>query len=80
RLQIDRYFGATFALNVSPFKNIDDLVKQMRKVMSDIGMTEGFDVGLEMSVINSAISMMLDVMNPGVKLSLLGISAGDISV
>lgn len=33
-----------------------------------------------MSGINSAISMMLDVMNHGGKLSLLGISAGDISV
>ncbi|APD50141.1 L-threonine 3-dehydrogenase [Francisella hispaniensis] len=80
RLQMARDFGATVALNVAPFKNQDDLVKQMRKVMSEIGMTEGFDVGLEMSGINSAISMMLDVMNHGGKLSLLGISAGDISV
>lgn len=38
----------------------------MRKIISGIGMTEGFDVGLEMSGINSAISMMLEVMNHGV--------------
>ncbi|MDE4978350.1 zinc-binding dehydrogenase, partial [Francisella tularensis subsp. holarctica] len=63
RLQMSRDFGATVALNVAPFKNQDELVKHMRKVMSDIGMTAGFDVGLEMSGINSAISMMLDVMN-----------------
>ncbi|MDE4963657.1 L-threonine 3-dehydrogenase, partial [Francisella tularensis subsp. holarctica] len=63
RLQMDRDLGATVALNVAPFKNQDELVKQMRNVMSDIGMTEGFYVGLEMSVINSAFSMMLDVIN-----------------
>ncbi|MDE4982616.1 zinc-binding dehydrogenase, partial [Francisella tularensis subsp. holarctica] len=76
-LQMDRDFGATVAFNVAPFKTHDELVKQLRKVMSDIGMTDGFDVGLEMSGINSAISRMLDVMNHGGKLSLLGISAGD---
>ena len=52
----------------------------MQRVMSDIGMSEGFDVGLEMSGINSAISMMLDVVNHGAKLSLLGIAAGNVSI
>lgn len=80
RLKKAEEFGATVALNVAPYKTQEELTKQMRKVMSDIGMSEGFDVGLEMSGINSAISMMLDVMNHGGKLSLLGIAAGDISI
>ena len=73
-------FGATIALNVVPFNNQQNLVKQMRRVMSNIGMTEGFDVGLEMSGNNSAILMMLDIMNHGGKLSLLGIAAGYVAV
>ncbi|ASG68478.1 L-threonine 3-dehydrogenase [Francisella halioticida] len=80
RLKKAEEFGATVALNVAPYKNQQELTIQMQKVMSDIGMSEGFDVGLEMSGINSAISMMLDVMNHGSKLSLLGIAAGDVSI
>lgn len=80
RLAKAKEFGATYALNVAPYKTQEELVSKMRDIMNDIGMTEGFDVGLEMSGINSAISMMLDVMNHGGKVSLLGISAGDISV
>ncbi|MDE5014759.1 L-threonine 3-dehydrogenase, partial [Francisella tularensis subsp. holarctica] len=68
-LQMARYFGATVALNVATIKNQDELVKQMRKFMSDIGMTEGIDVGLEIYGINSAISMILDVMNHCCKIS-----------
>lgn len=80
RLKKAKDFGATFVLNVAPYKKQEDLNTEMRKIISGIGMTEGFDVGLEMSGINSAISMMLEVMNHGGKLSLLGISASDISV
>lgn len=80
RIQMAKDFSTTVALNVAPFNNQQDLVKEMRRVMSDIGMTEGFDVGLEMSGNNSAISMMLDVINHGGKLSLLGIAAGDVAV
>lgn len=61
RLQMAKIFSAAVALNVALFNNQQDLVKEMRRVMSDIGMIEGFDVGLEMSGNNSAISMMLDI-------------------
>jgi threonine 3-dehydrogenase len=80
RLKKAEEFGATVALNVAPYKTQEELTTQMKKVMSDIGMSEGFDVGLEMSGVNSAISMMLDVMNHGAKLSLLGIASGNISI
>ena len=80
RLDMAKELGATYALNISKYKNKEDQVNVMRDIMSEIGMTEGFDVGLEMSGVNSAISMMLDVVNHGAKLSLLGISDVDVSV
>ncbi len=80
RLKKAKDFSATFVVNVAPYKTKDELSKEMRKVMTGIGMSEGFDLGLEMSGVNSAISMMLDTMNHGGKLSLLGISAGNVTV
>lgn len=80
RLKKATFLGATLTLNVAPYKTQKELAQQMRKIMTNIGMTEGFDVGLEMSGVNSAIAMMLDVMNHGGKLSLLGISAGNITI
>ena len=43
-------------------------------MMSEIGMTEGFDVGLEMSGAAVAMQQMIDVMNYGGKIAILGIS------
>ncbi|MGK5084560.1 L-threonine 3-dehydrogenase [Bdellovibrionota bacterium FG-1] len=42
-------------------------------VMKNLGMTEGFDVGLEMSGNSSAFSDMIGAMNHGGKVALLGI-------
>ena len=42
--------------------------------MADIGMSEGFDVGLEMSGSASAFRDMIDVMNNGGKIAILGIA------
>lgn len=80
RLKKAKDLGATIALNVATYKTQEKLVREMFKVMLDIGMNEGFDVGFEMSGINSAISMMLEVVKHGGKLSLLGISADDITI
>lgn len=80
RLKKAEEFGATVALNVAQYKTQEQLTTQMQQVISNIGMSEGFDVGLEMSGINSAISMMLNVVNHGAKLSLLGIAAGNVSI
>jgi len=46
----------------------------IRSIMEAIGMTEGFDVGLEMSGAASAFRDMIDVMNNGGKIAILGIS------
>jgi threonine 3-dehydrogenase len=48
--------------------------RDLRDVMIEIGMTEGFDVGLEMSGAAPAMRDMIDVMNNGGKIALLGIA------
>ncbi|MGE0355690.1 MAG: L-threonine 3-dehydrogenase [Burkholderiales bacterium] len=65
RLGLARKMGATRAVNVASGK--------LRDVMDALGMTEGFDVGLEMSGAPQAFTQMLEHMNHGGKIALLGI-------
>jgi threonine 3-dehydrogenase len=65
RLDLARKMGATRAVNVSR--------ESLRDVMADLHMAEGFDVGLEMSGVPSAFTSMLEAMNHGGKIALLGI-------
>jgi threonine 3-dehydrogenase len=69
RLDLARKLGATRAIN--PLK------VSLREVIDELGMTEGFDVGLEMSGAPSAFSDMLDAMNNGGRIGLLGIPPTD---
>ena len=48
--------------------------------MDRIGMTEGFDVGLEMSGASAAMQQMIARMNNGGKVALLGIAPTEFSV
>jgi threonine 3-dehydrogenase len=43
-------------------------------------MTEGFDVGLEMSGVRSAFQQMLSTMNHGGKIAMLGIPPGETAI
>lgn len=72
RLDLARKMGADAAVNVST----DDI----REVMKKQGLTEGFDVGLEMSGSGAAFSQMISVMRNGGKISLLGLGNAPISV
>ena len=65
RLDLARQMGATRAVNVSREK-LDDVVK-------DLGMEEGFDVGMEMSGNPQAFRDLLRTMNHGGSVALLGI-------
>ncbi len=65
RLDLAEKMGASRAVNVGR----DDL----KAVMDELGMTEGFDVGLEMSGAPAAFSSMLDTMNHGGRIAMLGI-------
>ena len=65
RLELARKMGATRAVNVAK-ENLTD-------VMSELGMKEGFDVGLEMSGNPKAFAQMIDLMEHGGRISLLGL-------
>lgn len=65
RLKLAQKMGATRTVNVSEEKLAD--------VQKQLGMTEGFDVGLEMSGSPIALKQMIDQMCHGGKISILGI-------
>ena len=65
RLELAKKMGASRAVNVTK-TNIKDTMK-------DLGMVEGFDVGLEMSGNMDAFRSMIDAMNHGGRVAILGI-------
>ncbi|MFI4956441.1 MAG: L-threonine 3-dehydrogenase [Gammaproteobacteria bacterium] len=65
RLALAKKMGATRVVNVQH--------QHLRDVMDELGMQEGFDVGLEMSGNPLAINSLFDHMNHGGKVALLGI-------
>jgi len=52
RLNLALQMGADYAVNVSDCKNVEEVNAKLHKKMTEIGMSEGFDVGLEMSGLN----------------------------
>lgn len=72
RLNIARKMGVTLAVNTKE--------TSLNDVMKKLGMTEGFDVGLEMSGNGSAFSQMLSVMNHGGRVAILGIFPENVSI
>lgn len=72
RLDLARKAGVTRAVNVSH--------EDLNKVMQELGMTEGFDVGLEMSGAPAAFRSLLGVMNHGGRIALLGIPPSEMSI
>ena len=72
RLELAEKMGATRAVNVG--------TTSLKEVMNELGMTEGFDVGLEMSGVPAAFRDMLDKMNNGGKVAMLGIPPTDVAV
>jgi threonine 3-dehydrogenase len=65
RLRLAEQMGASRA--------VDTRATPLTVVMSDLGMTEGFDVGLEMSGAPTALREMIATMNHGGRVALLGI-------
>jgi threonine 3-dehydrogenase len=59
---------------------VDARTEKLPEVMARIGMTEGFDVGLEMSGAAPAMRDMIATMNNGGKIALLGIAPADYAV
>jgi threonine 3-dehydrogenase len=72
RLDLAHKMGATRIVNVAR-ENLAD-------VMREIGMVEGFDVGLEVSGNAKAFRSMLDTMNHGGRVALLGIFPEEVAI
>ncbi len=71
RLGLARQMGATVALNVKTGPSLRDTLQQL-------GMKEGFDVGLEMSGNPAALREMIDHMCHGGKIAMLGIPTEEV--
>lgn len=72
RLERARVLGATRTVNVTR--------ETLSDVQRELGMTEGFDVGLEMSGNGKAFSDMLANMCHGGKIAMLGIPEGELAI
>ncbi|HOL73942.1 MAG TPA: L-threonine 3-dehydrogenase [Bryobacteraceae bacterium] len=72
RLELARKFGVTRAL--------DSRTQRVADVQKELGMLEGFDVGLEMSGNPAAFREMLANMCHGGKIAMLGIPPEDIAI
>ena len=72
RLNLARQMGATLAVNVRE--------RDLASVQAELGMQEGFDVGLEMSGSPQAVHDMIGALCHGGKIAMLGIPSGRIDV
>jgi threonine 3-dehydrogenase len=72
RLELARKMGATLAVNTAE--------TPLREVQKQLGMLEGFDVGLEMSGNGTAFRDMIDNMSHGGKIAVLGIPAKEVAL
>lgn len=72
RLELARTMGATKAINVGR--------DSVEETMQELGMSEGFDVGMEMSGVPAAFTSMLANMNHGGKIAMLGIPPSDMLI
>jgi threonine 3-dehydrogenase len=72
RLQLAQRMGAT--------RTVDVRTESLAEVASELGMKEGFDVGLEMSGSSKALDDMLSAMCHGGKIAMLGIPESDTAI
>ncbi len=66
--------------NLADVRPVNVATEDLRDVMAELGMREGFDVGLEMSGAGPAFTQMVDTMVMGGKIALLGIPGGETQV
>ena len=72
RLDLARKLGVTLGVDVRE--------TSLRDVQKQLGMTEGFDVGLEMSGNPAAFREMISNMSHGARIAMLGIPSGEMSI
>jgi len=72
RLDLAKKMGATRVVNVQK--------ENIKEVMRDLKMTEGFDIGLEMSGNITAFKQMIELMSHGGEMALLGILPNGVGI
>ncbi|WP_104042879.1 L-threonine 3-dehydrogenase [Arthrobacter sp. ZGTC412] len=72
RLDLARQLGADLAIDVS--------TTRVRDAQRELGMREGFDIGMEMSGHPTALPEMIDNMNHGGRIAMLGLPSQDIAI
>lgn len=72
RLELAKKMGVARAVNVSR--------ENLKDVMKELGMQEGFDVALEVSGSPAAFHSMLETMNHGGRIALLGIPSSEMAI
>ena len=72
RLELARQLGVDLAIDVSRTR--------VREAQRELGMREGFDIGLEMSGHPSALPEMIDNMNHGGRIAMLGLPSQPIEI
>ena len=72
RLELARHVGADLAVDVSAMR--------ISQAQEQLGMLEGFDIGLEMSGHKTALPEMIDNMNHGGKIAMLGLPSESIDI
>ena len=73
-------FRLNLAARLGATRVVDVTAERLADVTSELGMTEGFDVGLEMSGAEAAFNQMLDAMNHGGRIAILGIPPGPMTL
>lgn len=74
RLRLAQELGADDIINVSECKTVEAITEKLHLSIKKLGMTEGFDVGLEMSGAQNGVQAMINTMINGGKIAMLGIS------
>lgn len=72
RLELARRLGADLAIDVS--------TTRIREAQEELCLREGFDIGMEMSGHPSALPEMIDNMNHGGRIAMLGLPSQDITI
>jgi threonine 3-dehydrogenase len=72
RLEIARTMGATLT--------VDPRQRELQDVQQEVGMTEGFDVGLEMSGSPEALASMIANMAHGGRIAVLGLPSREVAL
>lgn len=66
-------YRIALAQSMGPTKVVDLNQEKLEDAMKDLGIAEGFGVGLEMSGHGGALNQMIDALRPGGNIALLGI-------